>query len=79
MAEQHSHALRQAQEEAELLLTQLHQVQEELERYHVKNQELDKQLRDVTQLQQTHASLQTELAATREVQAKTSAAAKIEQ
>ena len=75
LEEQHSHALREAQEEAELLLTQLHQVQEELEKYHFKNQELDKQLRDVTQLQQTHASLQTELAATREAQAKTSAAA----
>ena len=48
LEEQHSHALREAQEEAELLLTQLHQVQEELENYFLKYQEQKAKLQNAT-------------------------------
>lgn len=54
LAEQHRLQTQELQEEGELLLTQLHQVQEELERYFLQYQDQKKQLHGITQFWLRH-------------------------
>jgi hypothetical protein len=54
LAEQHRLQTQELQEEGELLLTQLHQVQEELERYFLQYQDQKKQLQGITQFWLRH-------------------------